>query len=46
MNAWDIDPDLHASLWRLLRAWYLKRKESQALAKPAAKGDRHAGCRA
>lgn len=46
MNAWDIDPDLYTSLWRQLRAWYLRRKESQARPKPAVKGGRHAGCRA
>lgn len=48
MNAWDIDPDLYDSLWRLLREWYLRRREAQshASAKTAPEPGRHAGCRA
>lgn len=47
MNAWDIDPDLYASLWRQLRQWYRRRKQSQALPPPAAPPPGpHAGCRA
>lgn len=46
MNLWDIDPNLYAPLWRLLREWYLRRKQSQALPRPAPKPGPHAGCRA
>lgn len=43
MNAWDIDPNLYASLWRLLREWYLERRKAR---KTAPEAGRHAGCRA
>lgn len=48
MNPWDIDPDLYASLWKLLREWYLKRREARARPLPrlARAPGRQAGCRA
>ena len=48
MNPWDIDPDLYASLWRLLREWYLKRQEarSRPAPRPAPEPGPQAGCRA
>jgi hypothetical protein len=45
MNAWDIDPNLYASLWRLLREWYLNRKSLKSAPSPVKRG-RQAGCRA
>lgn len=47
MNAWDLDPNLYAPLWRSLRNWYRRRKPSPALSRPAhPKPGPHAGCRA
>lgn len=45
MNAWDIDPNLYAPLWRLLREWYRRRKESKALRRRGPAPGPHAGCR-
>ncbi len=46
MNAWDIDPNLYATLWRLLREAYRRRTQAQVLARAAQKRHPHAGCRA
>lgn len=48
MNPWDIDPHLYAPLWKLLRDWYLERKQarSRALPRPVRQPGRQAGCRA
>ena len=48
MNPWDIDPHLYASLWKLLRGWYLDRKEARSRSRPRTvpKPGRQAGCRA
>lgn len=40
MNPWDIDPNLYASLWKLLHDWYTQRKLLKAKPVP------DAGCRA
>ncbi len=45
MNAFDLDPNLYAPLWRWLRAWYLRRKQLRALPAPAQPRPQ-AGCRA
>ncbi len=42
MNFWDIDPNLYAPLWKLLREWYLKRRRLKGKANPCP----DAGCRA
>jgi hypothetical protein len=42
MNFWDIDPNLYAPLWKLLREWYARRQSSKSKAKPCP----DPGCRA
>lgn len=45
MNPWDIDPSLYAAFWRLLRAWYRRRKAGKTPS-PVPPADPAAGCRA